>query len=72
MLVALQMGESCASDFHDDVECTIVRPSATGLWVASIREARPLMSDEGNAGMGCTRRSKINFQKPKPSETPPS
>jgi len=47
-------GESCASDFQSDVECTMVRPSATGLWTASVREARPLMSDEGNAGMGCT------------------
>lgn len=45
-------GESCASYSHVDVECTIVRASATGLWVASVREARPLKGDEGNAGMG--------------------
>lgn len=59
MLVALQMASrTLVSDFHDNVECTIVRPSATGLWVlqvASVREARPLMNDEGNAGMNCTR-----------------
>lgn len=64
-------GESCASDSHVDVECTIVRPSATGQWVACVREARPLMSDEGNAGMGCTRRKQNQFSetKTKPDAT---
>lgn len=48
------LGESCVSDFYGDVEHTIIRHSATGLWIASVRDARPLMSDEGPAGIGCT------------------
>lgn len=56
MLVALQMASRALVISTVNVECTIVRPSATGLWVASVRESRPLMSDEGNAGMGCTSR----------------
>lgn len=43
-------GESCASDSHVDVECTIVR--LTGLWVASVREARPLESERGQCQHG--------------------
>lgn len=55
MLIALSMTSRALVIFTVNVECTIVRPTATGLWVASVRDARPLMIDEGNAGIGCTR-----------------
>lgn len=51
-------GESCANDSHVDVECTIVRPSVTGLWVASVREARPLESDRGQCRHGLYKKQK--------------
>lgn len=54
-------GESCASDSHVDVECTIVRPSVTGLWVDSVRKGRPLRSERGRCRYGLYKKQQTSI-----------